>query len=926
MSQDNQFIEFLEDGVTFKSKQAAHMKRIYAPLSAPESSGVKSSITPFLSGDIKLDKFHYLTKPVSREDLRYPVRNFFVRTEDGEVFSLTDREGDELCEVRVGQLWHTLINRSERLGIELEATNFIPVSGGDVEIMQVTVRNCSERAVSLTATGCIPVFGRSLVNKHDHEHVTSLLHRIEQCPEGMLISPTMAFNEEGHREIRTTYFVLGSYSDGTLPCGSFPGVDEFLGESGTFDWPQAVVDGLAPKAYCSSDLSGQEAAGAIAFGQADIAVGEQRTYIVMIGVVEDKEQVQEIYRKFNTQEKVVGALEENKRFWEEKSRVIHFKTADQQFDSWMRWVSLQPVLRRIFGCSFLPDHDYGKGGKGWRDLWQDLLSLILIEPDAVRTTLINNFAGVRIDGSNATIIGNGPGEFVADRNAITRVWMDHGAWPWLTTSLYMDQTGDEDIVWQMQPYFRDAQLSRTRRKDKDWSADKGNKLLDKNGWAYQGSLLEHLLVQTLVQFFNVGEHNLIRLESADWNDGLDMAFERGESVAFSSFYAGNLISIADFLDHLQANGLKHIRLFKECLILLDTVSGAGCDYDNVYEKRSLLFERYFPAVEPVVSGETADVDLKKACADLRRKGQWLMEHIRKQEKISLTVNGQTYHWLNGYYDNQGKRVEGEGPEGVRMTLTGQVFAIMQGVAADEAVKKIIESVDHFLKDPAGGGHRLNTDFHVRNALDLGRAFSFAYGTKENGAVFSHMAVMYAYALYQRGFVQEGYDALQALYRMSMKGDVSKIYPNIPEYFDGQGRGMYAYLTGSASWYVLTVLTQCFGVKGDGGNLKLEPKLLKGQFSVDDLAEAESFFAGRKVKVVYQNRGKNNFGDYRIKEIVVNGQSAAGVRIAAASAMIPRSVFEKTPDDQRVEIRVVLEHQSVVVAFFKRVTDFLHKKP
>ena len=50
---------------------------------------------------------------------------------------------------------------------------------------------------------------------------------------------------------------------------------------------------------------------------------------------------------------------------------------------------------------FYPDHDYGKGGKGWRDIWQDLLSLILIEPKLVRNNLINNFAGVRIDGSNA---------------------------------------------------------------------------------------------------------------------------------------------------------------------------------------------------------------------------------------------------------------------------------------------------------------------------------------------------------------------------------------------------------------------------------------------------------------------------------------------------------------------------------------------
>jgi cellobiose phosphorylase len=47
-----------------------------------------------------------------------------------------------------------------------------------------------------------------------------------------------------------------------------------------------------------------------------------------------------------------------------------------------------------------------------------------------------------MDGSNATIVGNLPGEFRADRNSIPRVWMDHGAWPLITTKLYLDLTGN----------------------------------------------------------------------------------------------------------------------------------------------------------------------------------------------------------------------------------------------------------------------------------------------------------------------------------------------------------------------------------------------------------------------------------------------------------------------------------------------------
>lgn len=133
------------------------------------------------------------------------------------------------------------------------------------------------------------------------------------------------------------------------------------------------------------------------------------------------------------------------------------------------------------------------------------------------------------------------GEFIADRNVITRVWMDHGVWPFLTALLYVDQTGDIDFLFENNTYFRDPQQSRTQQKDAGWNAAYGNKLKDTQGQIYKGTVLEHVLVQNLVQFFNVGEHNVIRLENADWNDGLDMGYNRGESAAFMSMYAGNLI-------------------------------------------------------------------------------------------------------------------------------------------------------------------------------------------------------------------------------------------------------------------------------------------------------------------------------------------------------------------------------------------------
>ena len=201
-------------------------------------------------------------------------------------------------------------------------------------------------------------------------------------------------------------------------------------------------------------------------------------------------------------------------------------------------------LRRIYGCSFLPHHDYGKGGRGWRDLWQDCLALLIMNPEGVKEMLLGNFGGVRIDGTNATIIGTKQGEFIADRNNIARVWMDHGLWPLMTTALYIDQTGDLSILLKENTYFKDKQVCRGNETDSFYKEGEQPVLRNAQGQEYFGSILEHLLVQNLTSFYEVGEHNHMRLRGADWNDAMDMAKERGESVAFTAAYAGNQIGRA----------------------------------------------------------------------------------------------------------------------------------------------------------------------------------------------------------------------------------------------------------------------------------------------------------------------------------------------------------------------------------------------
>ena len=859
-------IRFLDDDGTFTLNDPEAVSCLYFPLAS--EAGLKSAITPGLGGDCKLDQETFLLEPVSSENLHASrsTRNFWCVTEEGcwsaagasaqqEADRFTEKQDE--CALTVGLMWQTVCRESKQLGLQAEITSFVPPQD-NVEIMEVQLTNTGTVPRNVTGIAAIPIYGRSADNIRDHRNVTSMLHRLQTTEHGVLVKPTMSFDEKGHRENHNIYYVLGSTGAGEKPVAFYPTVDSFLGEGGTLLKPRAVYEG-AEGVPAGTEIAGREAMGGIRFPAVTLEPGQSTEYIVLLGVSEDEAEIDRVLSSFHTVEQVRAALSVTRAHWQEQVNV-RYHTGDPNFDRWMRWVSFQPFLRRIYGCSFLPHHDYGRGGRGWRDLWQDCLSLLLMDPQNVGDMIRKNFGGVRVDGTNATIIGAGDGNFIADRNGIARVWMDHALWPLMTTKLYIDQTGDLNILNSPAPYFKDPQALRGTGIDQDWNDAYGNRQRTESGEVYQGTILEHLLIQHLTAFYEVGEHNIFRLRGADWNDALDMAAEHGESVAFTCAYAGNLRDLAGLLRRLTKEG-DTVSLLEEIQELL---AGGPAIYPDVPAKANVL-ERYTRRCIHNVSGRTIRVSLRELADNLEIKANWLMEHIRRQEWISDGENG----WFNSYYDNHGRQVEGVQPDGsVRMMLTGQVFAIMSGTATDTQVEAVARSADRYLYKKEAGGYRLNTDFHELK-FDMGRMFGFAYGEKENGAVFSHMTVMYANALYRRGFVREGYRALQSLADTALDFQTSRIFPGIPEYFNADGRGMYHYLTGAASWYMLTVITEMFGVHGEGGDLVITPKLVREQFDERGEAAIDFSFAGKQFHAVIVNPAGKDFGAYRAPGTVLS---------------------------------------------------------
>jgi len=897
---------FVDDQGTFELVNPGGHSYLYFPLVNP--AGMMSSITPTLNGDAKLNQDTFLLLPVSVEDLHNTRsgRNFWVRI-NGEPWSVTGNSARQISQdalshnkttsLQAGFLWHAVHRGHPQSGLKASVVNFVPVGEDAVELMQVTLSNQGNEPLDLVPIAAIPIFARSADNLRDHRHVTSLLHRTTCHPYGVLVKPSMSFDERGHQINRVVYAVLGVDGDGNPPESLTPLVEDFIGEGGCLAWPEAVVNDAHKVSQASDAFDGYEALGGLHFSPIRLAPGESRRYVLVLSILTDPIEVDGLIERYGSSEKFSLHLAANQAYWREKLASLRFSHNNDRLDGWLQWVSLQPILRRLMGNSFLPYHDYGRGGRGWRDLWQDLLTLLLTQENGIDQLLLSNFAGVRMDGSNATIVGSQPGEFKADRNNIPRVWMDHGAWPLITTKLYLDLTGDLDLLLARQTYFKDHLSHRCQATDLDWKPEDGTLLRSVSGELIQGTILEHLLVQHLTAFFNVGEHHLIKMEGGDWNDAFDMAAERGESAAFSAFYAGNLRTLSELCLALVDAGTTEISLAVELLLLLDRVSDP-VDYQSLTEKQDRLWT-YFDRVKGALSGDRVKLPTQSIAADLREKAAWLTERIRGQEWLT---DDRGLGWFNGYYDNQGGRVEGRFPEGVRMTLTGQVFPLMAGIASADQARAIVRAADEYLYDQNLNGHRLNTDFGM-HPPQLGRCFGFAYGHKENGAVFSHMAVMYAYALYRQGLAAEAWQVLEGLYRQSQDFVKSRIYPGIPEYFNPRGRGMYLYLTGSATWYLFTLLTEAFGVKGQLGDLCLAPKLVAEQFEHSDRLSVQTVFAGKKLAVTYLNPKHLSYGDYHISQITVNGIEN-DLQAGSSSIRFPRMEVLNWPDDVDIVVNLI----------------------
>ena len=132
-----------------------------------------------------------------------------------------------------------------------------------------------------------------------------------------------------------------------------------------------------------------------------------------------------------------------------------------------------------------------------------------------------------------------------------------------------------------------------------------------------------------------------------------------------------------------------------------------------------------------------------------------------------------------------------------------------------------------------------------------------------------------------------------------------MYPGIPEYLDPQGRGMYPYLTGAASWYLLTLVTQMYGVRGVNGDLLINPALPISWFDENGQASLHSPFAERSLRFVIHNPSLLEPGDFTVLRVAFNGKDLSTSPFKEG-LLIKRQQLLELPDQGWQQLDVYLK--------------------
>ena len=473
---------------------------------------------------------------------------------------------------------------------------------------------------------------------------------------------------------------------------------------------------------------------------------------ITLGAGDSLEDIQDISYKYSNISNCKSEYLKIKRYWSDLIDTIQVFTPMESTNIILNgWLIYQLISARLYARTGF----YQSGGAfGFRDQLQDTLAAKYVDSNIERNQILKHAENQFVEGDVLHWWHEDLSRGIRTKMSDDLLWLPY------TTYDYIEFTNDYKILDEIIPYKEGRELS--ENEDERYDVYKNS--------VQKGSLYEHC-IKAIERSLNFGEHDLPKIGTGDWNDGMNKVGEkgRGESVWLGFF-------MYDVLN-------KFIKI---------------CEYKNDTEK----IEKYTKIINK----------LKKA---LNTEG-WDSRWYRR----AFTDNGE----ILGSLQNEECKIDG----------ISQSWAVISGAGDNDKKYIAMDSLENHLIDKEIGIIKLLDPPFEKGKINPGYIKSYLPGTRENGGQYTHGAIWTIIAQAILNLNDKAYENFRMINpiehsRTKVEANKYKVEPyvvaaDIYGKSDLAGRGGWTWYTGSAAWLYIAGIKYILGLNISNGYIEIKPHI------------------------------------------------------------------------------------------------------
>lgn len=686
-----------------------------------------------------------------------PGRYVYLRDEEtGEYWSITWQPTTQIeldwFEARHGMGYTKISSRYK--GIEASIKYFVPLNES-LEIWHVKVKNLSTKPRVLKA------FTYAEFSFFDAMKDQTNVDWVQQIQQGYYENNTIFWNA-----FMKTWDYIYIHSSGNV--SSFDtSLEVFVGKYRSLANPIAVERG-----YCSNSLAKRgNGVGALA-NDIELEPGEEYEFVIILGVIPEIKDAWHYIDKYGSPSKADKAFEKLNEYWDNFLSKIKVETPDPDINRMVNiWNQYQ--CNATFNWSrFVSMYQLGiNRGMGFRDSAQDVLGVLHTIPERAKQLIIKLLKIQFSDGHAYhqfyPLTGEGAiGDAEEGPDEAPKWYSDDHLWIILSITSYIKETGDFDFLKEVVSYV-----------------DGG-----------EGTVLEHMEKAIEFSLNHVGEHGLLKLGWADWNDTLNLSrtSDKAESVFTTMLFGKALLEMKELFEHL----------------------GVKDKADSYREKH----ERF-----------------KKVVHEQAWDGKWFIRA----------------------YAEDGSVIGSNKNEKGKIFLEPQPWAFMAEFVSgnDERGKAILESIEELLNTQYG--IVLLWPAYDKFDEKIGGTTTYPPGAKENGGIFCHTNPWVMIAEVLAGRRSKAFQYYKQILP-STRNDIADLYEVEPYVYAQNilgkehpqfGLARNSWLSGTAAWNFVAITQYILGIRPTYEGLVIDPQFPDTWENV----KIERIYRGKKYIIEIKNQ-------------------------------------------------------------------------